>query len=259
MNPIEFARFAVVIPAYNEAATLRDIAIRSLRQLARVIVVDDGSTDGTAGALAGLPVTLLRNKENMGKAASLWRGMQYAMREETEAVITLDGDRQHDPEDIPRLIEAHRHNPRAIVIGARLHDKHKIPPARYYANRFANFWIAWAAGCPLADSQSGFRAYPTQLLSAVKVAHGKTAGFVFESEILIEAGRSGFPAMSVPIKAIYSSRSRPSHFREVTDIARIVRMVAWKLVSRGMYLPGLVRSLRGSVATQPITSRLERN
>lgn len=238
------ASLAVIIPAFNEAATVRDVASRALRHLARVIVVDDGSNDATAAMLDNLPVTLLRNAENQGKAAALWRGMQYALAQGIEAVVTLDADGQHEPEDITRLIGAHLGNPGAVIVGARLHDRAKIPIVRYCANRFANFWIAWAAGVPLADSQSGFRVYPAALLKNLDIAHDQLASFVFESEILIEAGRRGVPIITVPIRAIYSSHGRSSHFREVLDTARIVRMVARKLLSRGLYLNGLVRSLR---------------
>ena len=239
-------RLAAVIPAYNEVATIGDVAERTLALLRSVIVVDDGSTDGTAAALASLPVTLVRNPRNLGKAASLWRGIALALAEGVAAVVTLDADGQHRPEDIPRLLEAHRRDPAALVIGARLHDNSGIPSERYYANRFANFWIAWAAGQRMKDSQSGFRAYPASLLRALPARMGRAAGFVFESEVLIEAGRRGTRLEWVPIPAIYEARGRPSHFRPIVDVALITRMVAWKLLSRGFYLPGLIRSLRGA-------------
>ena len=85
-----------------------------------------------------------------------------------------------------------------MIIGARLWDKGKVPPLRYFGNRFANFWVAWAAGCSVSDSQSGFRLYPASLLRKVRVAHGPTARFAFESEILIEAGRAGVRSVAVP-------------------------------------------------------------
>jgi glycosyltransferase involved in cell wall biosynthesis len=237
-------RTAVVIAAYNEAGTIRDIAERTLRQSPWLIVVDDGSADGTPEAIAGLPLTLLRNAENSGKAASLWRGIQQAIGQGAEAVVTLDGDGQHSPEDIPRLLAAQARHRNAIVIGSRLHDKRNIPLDRYLANRVANFWIGWAAGQAIEDSQSGFRVYPAALFRAVKVRCDRSAGFVFESEILIESARRGTELVGVPVAAIYEARGRRSHFRPILDIARITRMVAWKLVSRGLDLPGLLRSLR---------------
>jgi glycosyltransferase involved in cell wall biosynthesis len=233
-----------VIPAYNEAATIRDVVERTLREVPRVIVVDDGSTDGTAQRLEGLRATLLRNARNAGKAASLARGIELALGESAAAIVTLDGDGQHRPEDIPRLLAAWQRSPEALVIGARLHEGAKIPADRYLANRFANFWIAWAAGQRIADSQSGFRVYPAALLRALRLPREGAPGFVFESEILIEAGRRGVRLVDVPIAAIYEPRGRRSHFRPVIDIALIVRMVAWKLVSRGLFLPGLIRSLK---------------
>jgi glycosyltransferase involved in cell wall biosynthesis len=237
---------AVVIPAYNEAATIRGVVERTLARIAHVIVVDDGSTDGTAATLAGLPVTLIRNPRNLGKAVSLWRGIAVALAEDAGAVVTLDGDGQHRPEDIPQLLAAHQREPDALVVGARLRDSAGIPAERYYANRFANFWIAWAAGQRVEDSQSGFRVYPATLLRALPPSIGHAASFVFESEVLIEAGRRGARLAWVPIPAIYEPRSRPSHFRPVVDFVLISRMVAWKLLSRGFYLRGLLRSLRGA-------------
>lgn len=209
-----------------------------------VIVVDDGSIDGTDAALVDLPVTLLRNETNCGKAASLVRGFAYALERGANAIVTIDGDAQHRPSDIPFLLSAYERHPGAVVIGSRLHEEQNIPADRYLANRFANFWIAWAAGHPIKDSQSGFRVYPAALLREIRLCHDRAAGFVFESEVLIEAGRRGYSLIPVPISAIYEPRGRRSHFRPIIDILRIVRMVAWKLISRGLYPQGLARSLR---------------
>lgn len=234
-------KVAVVIPAYNEAATIRDVAERARAQGVRVIIVDDGSKDATREQVAELDLDLVANPANMGKAASLRHGMELALARGYDAVITLDGDGQHAPEDIPRLIHAARQVPNSIVIAARLRNCENSPKARLFANRFADFWISWASGLWIKDTQSGFRLYPAEVLKKVNVRHSRERGFVFESEILIEAARAGFGFAAVPIAAVYRPGARPSHFRPVADIARIVRMVAWKLLSRGLYLNGLAR------------------
>lgn len=232
----------VVIPAFNEGATIREVARRSLAHCPEVVVVDDGSTDDTAAALAGLTVLLLRNPRNEGKAAALWRGIQYALAAGADAIITLDGDGQHRPEDIPRLLEAAARWPETIIIGSRMANAAAFPRKRLLANRTANFWISWASGYFIEDSQSGFRLYPAALLRDVEIAHDHAHGFVFESEVLIEAARRSVLSVPVAIEAIYARAARPSHFRSVVDVLRITRMVAWKLLSRGLYPQGFVRA-----------------
>ena len=238
----------VVIPAYNEAATIRDVAVRALAVLPRVIVVNDGSVDATGDALTGVAVVVLRNERNSGKAASLVRGFEYALAHGAEAVITLDADCQHRPEDIPLLIEAARHHRRHIVIAARLLAADDAPKSRWRANRVADFWIGWAAGHRIADSQSGFRLYPAELLKTLEIAHDHAHGFVFESEVLIEAARIGFLTVPVPVAALYPVAARASHFQPVRDIARITRMVAWRLLRSGLNPAGLVRSVAPTVS-----------
>jgi glycosyltransferase involved in cell wall biosynthesis len=235
---------ALVIPAYNEAASLRQVASAALTQHPWVIVVDDGSTDATAKCVADLPLTLLRLSNNQGKAQALWHGMEHALLRGATAVMTMDADGQHRAEDIPRLLAASHAHPDCLIIGSRMHDVSRFPTSRYRANRFANFWIAWAAGYPLNDSQSGFRVYPAALLRAYQEARRKAHGFVFESEIIIEAGRRGYATLAVPIPAIYIASPRQSHFRPVLDILRITRMVALKLLQRGLCPACLWRSLR---------------
>jgi glycosyltransferase involved in cell wall biosynthesis len=234
---------AVLIPAYNEAATIRDLVERVLKIVPEVVVVDDGSSDATAGELAGMPITVLRNERNLGKAASLWKGFEHALSRGAQRIVTLDGDGQHRPEDIARLLGVAHRFPGNIVIGSRLHDKKNFPAHRYYANQFARFFISWAAGYPIADTQSGFRVYPAALLTRLKRSDVPWNGFVFESEILIAAASRGVRSSAVAIPGLYPLQARPSHFRPVYDGARIVLMVAGQLLRRGLYPVGLWRSL----------------
>lgn len=231
--------YAAVIPAYNEAATIRQVVSSVLAHIPLVIVVDDGSSDGTAAALSGLPITLLCNDSNEGKAASLWRGVHAALERGVHGVITLDGDGQHLPEAIPRLIAAAQEHPGRIVIGARVvRDLSQVPLRRYYANKIANFWISWACGQSIADTQSGYRLYPVEVFAHLNIPHDRPHSFVFESEVLIEAARLGFSTWVVPVPAVYKRNGRLSHFKQI-DSLRISAMVARRLFSRALYLPGL--------------------
>ena len=235
--------YAVVIPAYNESSTIRQVVQKTLQHAPLVIVVDDGSSDDTAAQLEGLAVEVLRNETNMGKGGSIWRGLHHAINKGAEAVFTLDGDGQHDPNDIPDLLNEARINPHAMIIGARLLNRENAPKGRLFANNFADFWVSWAAGQFVQDSQSGFRLYPKSLIENVKVGTHRSRSFVFESEIAIEAGRRGHKIICYPIVSQYHENARPSHFNAGSDITKIVLMITWKLVSRGTYAHGLVRSL----------------
>jgi len=234
---------AVVIPAYNEAATLANIIGRARQHIATVIVVDDGSSDGTADQAEAAGAWVLRQPVNQGKGAALWRGMQEALARGANAVITLDADGQHCPEDIPKLLEVHGRQPHCLVIAARLEHRDRAPPLRRFANGMADFWVSWAAGCPIRDTQSGFRLYPAALLRKLPPLENQRRGFVFESELLIHAAHHGhYPAM-VKIATLYPSQGRPSHYRPWHDTLRIVAMVAWELIKQGLYPLGLLRSL----------------
>jgi glycosyltransferase involved in cell wall biosynthesis len=241
------ARLAIVIPAFDEAATIGAVVrgCLALPGRPRVIVVDDGSTDDTAVLAAEAGAELLPQGTNRGKGDSLRRGMRAALAGAAGWIVTLDADGQHRPEDIPRLVAAAATWPGHVVIGARRAAGFgQVPAARRIANRIADFWVSWAARRPVPDSQSGFRVYPGALAALLVHGGGRAERFAFESEALIEAGRRGFGFVAVPIPAIYDPALRPSHFRPVADIARIVRMVAGRLLARGMDPVGLWRSLR---------------
>ncbi len=236
-------KVAIIIPAYNEAATINDIVLRCLAITKNVFVIDDGSVDETLAIIQQTTAHLLINPANQGKAASMWRGMQAALENGAEFIITLDADGQHAPEDIPRILDAAKKNPEKIIIGSRMSEKSAFPKKRYYANSVANFFISWAAGYEIEDSQSGFRLYPASLVRKLKIPYDKSRSFVFESEALIEGARMGYTSIFVAIPALYQENARASHFRSVLDIVRITLMVAWKINSRFLYLPGLYRGV----------------
>jgi glycosyltransferase involved in cell wall biosynthesis len=234
----------IAIPAYQEGRTIRALAQDALALCPRVIVVDDGSDDGTQAQLQGLPVSLLVHPTNRGKAASLCTAFAHVLARNGRCVIALDGDGQHDIADAPGLLAAWQRHPERIVIGSRLHDRAQFPPSRYRANRFACFWISWAAGHPIADSQSGFRVYSQEVMRIALDGTVRGNRFTFESEILIEAARRGHATLAVAIPGRYPVYARASHFRPVIDILKIVAMVARRLLLGGMAPLGLWRSLK---------------
>jgi glycosyltransferase involved in cell wall biosynthesis len=239
--------FVAVIPAYQEAATIADVVarLRAAAPALPILVVDDGSTDDTVALAADAGAAVMRGGANEGKGAALRRGMRRALAMGAAQVVTLDGDGQHRPEDLPRLLALAA--PDRIVIGSRRGAAGQ-PAARRRANRVADFWISWAARHPVSDSQSGFRLYPAAALADLTRYEGRARGFSFESEILIDAARAGITTVSAEIPALYGQTlRRASHFRPVADIARIVIMVAGKLLARGMDPVGLWRSLRRPV------------
>ena len=142
------------------------------------------------------------------------------------------------------MLEAAAAYPGDIVIAARLQGRERMPRSRRFGNRQADFWISWASGYPIRDTQCGYRLYPAALLERLVVRDGRRNSFVFESEVLIEAARIGCYARSISIDTIYGRSPRVSHYRAAPDTMRIVLMVAGKLIERRLYLMGLLRSLR---------------
>lgn len=245
MTSINSLRWAVVIPAYNESKTILALLQEILQQQpTSIIVVNDASTDTTSELVASQPVTLIDHPENKGKAASLWTGFEKAFNEQVNFIITMDGDGQHKASDLPRFIQSYHDNinkqEKLIIIGSRKRNPKTQPFARYFANCFANFWISWAAGYRISDSQSGFRLYPVELLK--KMQHLKQSqGFVFESEVLIDAVKAGYYSSRVDIEAIYPEDRRSSHFKAYEDIKKITQMVTTKLLKNKMNLFGLLK------------------
>lgn len=233
-----------MIPAYNEAATIAEIVTRTRQQVPWVIVVDDGSHDASATLAEAAGAQVLRQRENQGKGAALWRGMGHALAQGATAVITLDADGQHQPEDISLLLQAHRQQPGHPIIAARLQQRATVPVARRFANWMADFWISWAAGCPILDTQSGFRLYPAVLLGQVTGPPFHGRGFGFEAILLMAAGQQRRYPRTVPIAALYPTQARPSYYRPWRDTWRITRLVAAALLRRGLYPLGLLRALR---------------
>lgn len=238
----------IVIPAFNEARTIAAVIAGALAQDPdRVIVVDDGSSDDTAARVQQAPdsrLELICHPTNLGKGFALATGIARALQAGAARIITLDADGQHSCSDIPRLEQAATLAPTALVIAARTHNREQAPPLRRFANETADFWISWACGQRIEDTQSGFRLYPAEVLAQLDLRPRLGQGFAAETALLIDAVNAGAAVRCVPIATRYSADARASHYRPWRDTWSIIRLVGSRLLRRGMYPSGLLRSLR---------------
>ena len=209
----------LVIPLYNHATTVREVAQRALAVHPQVLVVDDGSTDGGAGTLDGLPVTVVRHPCNLGKGAAILTAAREARRLGMTHIVTLDADGQHDPADFPRFREAIEAHPEAIVVGTRDFDTENVPGSSRFGRKFSNFWLRVQTGKSLGDTQSGFRAYPLMVLEQLRLGQRH---YSLEVEVLVKAAWAGIELREVPIFVYYPpAGERISHFRAFRDNFRL--------------------------------------
>ncbi|HEX5773441.1 MAG TPA: glycosyltransferase family 2 protein [Geomobilimonas sp.] len=179
-----------------------------------VLVVDDGSIDGTTASVAGLPVNLLRHRENRGKGAALRTGFAWALQHGFVGVITLDADGQHEPSAIPLLADTALRHDWDILLASRFVQFQEMAGLRRHWNRFGAWCMKKRTGFDIDDSQSGFRYYSARLLRAVTLVND---GYSLEMEILIKAWKAGLTIGSIPVPARVADGRATSHFRPVRD------------------------------------------
>ncbi|HLO27419.1 MAG TPA: glycosyltransferase family 2 protein [Geobacteraceae bacterium] len=204
----------VIIPAYNAEAAIADVAREALQAGFPLLVVDDGSTDGTAARLKGLPVNVISHRKNLGKGQALQTGFAWALEHGFAGAVTMDGDGQHDPTAIPLLAASAAERGSDILIASRAEQFRQMAGLRSSWNRFGSWCIEKRTGFDISDSQSGFRYYSARLLRGVKL---DAAGYDLEMEILLKAWRGGFRIDSIPVAARVADGRATSHFRAVRD------------------------------------------
>ncbi len=204
----------ILIPAYNAARTLRQVAVDALAQGLPVVVVDDGSHDGTASQVDGLPVTVIRHTANRGKGAALRTGFDWALANGYTGIITLDADGQHDPSAIPRLAAAAQVGGFGILLASRQSQFDQMAGLRKVWNRFGVWCLRTRTGFEISDSQSGFRYYRADLLRSVVL---EKDGYDLEMELLMKCWRAGFRIGSLPVPARVADGRATSHYRAVPD------------------------------------------
>ena len=211
---------AVVIPAYQAAATIAAVVSRTSRAVpgATVYVVDDGSTDGTSAAGRGQGATVLVHPRNRGKGAALATGLAAALEGGADAIITLDADGQHSPEEIPGLAAPVLVGEADLALGARARTG-AMPWGRRCTNWLSAALASRIGGVAVPDAQSGFRALSRAVAQAVRPGE---QGYDFETAFLLAALAQGFRVGFVPVSTVYEGR--PSHFRHWADTWRQARV-----------------------------------
>jgi glycosyltransferase involved in cell wall biosynthesis len=208
----ELTTCAVVIPCFNEGASIAALVAAARRQFSRVLVVDDGSTDDTAARAQSAGAQVVTHAKNLGKGAALRTGLSQARQQGFAWAFTLDGDGQHAPDEMPAFLECAGQTGALLVVGNRMPNAQAVPWLRRQVNRWMSRKLSQRAGCPLPDSQSGFRLIHLQTWSSLPL---KTERFEVESEMLLAFLAAEHPVSFVPIRVI--SRSRRSHIHPVAD------------------------------------------
>ena len=211
-------RIVCVVPALNAAPTIAGVVsgLRAVLPRAFVVVIDDGSSDGTCAAACDVADTTIRLEHNRGKGAALRSGFDVAVERGAEVVITIDADGQHDPRCAPALVDALANAD--LAIGARDRGSGRMPAGRRLTNHLSAAAVSHCIGRTVDDAQSGFRAIRSQLIAAVRPQGDR---YEFETEFLILAGRLGARITFVPIPTVYTTIVA-SQFRPVRDSMRIV-------------------------------------
>ncbi len=204
-----------VIPAYQESSAISEVVKLSKKYCECVIVVDDGSTDGTGDLATREGAKVVTHSRNRGKGAALRTGFQAAIKLGCEIVITLDGDLQHNPKSIPRFLKKIEEGAE-VVVGSRYKTSGETMPfARKLSNLFTTKTIRLLFGVPVTDSQSGYRAFTRRVLETISV---RDDGFAAETEMLIDAKRANFRISEIPIATTYGEEK--SKIRAHRDISK---------------------------------------
>lgn len=214
-------RVAIVIPAYQAAATLGAVVARAQAAVpdAGIIVVDDGSRDGTGDAGRGSGAVVVTHPRNRGKGVALRSGIAHACAEGAEVVVTIDADGQHPATEIPRLLQPIREGTADLVLGARARSS-SMPVSRRFTNWLSASLASRISGQPVRDAQTGFRAFSRAVAEQVRPLGDR---YEFEANFLLDALRAGYRVASVDVPTIYGA---PSHFRSFGDTWRMARAFA---------------------------------
>jgi dolichol-phosphate mannosyltransferase len=224
-------RVLVVLPTYNEAENIVDVLerVRKSAPDADVLVVDDGSPDGTADLAQHEAdrlgsVEIMRRPDKRGLGAAYCAGFTWGLDRGYDVLVSMDADLSHDPDVVPDLVEAIERGA-DLVIGSRWVRGGAVvdwPPARLAISRIGNWYSRTLLGLPLRDSTAGFRAYRSSLLRRIDVHGLRASGYAFQVETAYRSHQLGVPIVEIPIT-----------FHER---ARGVSKMSWRIVGEALTL-----------------------
>ncbi len=209
----------VLIPAYNESAHIATVVACAARYLP-VLVVDDGSKDDTAALAEASGATVIRQVPNQGKGAALANGFRRCLAEGCQAAVMLDGDGQHDPDEIPKFLARYGAGQTELIIGER--DFSRMPFPRSLSNPIGRLMFSWAVGQDIPDNQSGYRLVGRPLMELM--SDSKEKGFEFEVDMITLCLKHHLGLAWVPIRTIYAGEA--SHIRPLRHIREYFRIVS---------------------------------
>jgi len=232
-------KICVFMPAYNEERHIARVVGAAREHGLTTLVVDDASADATVERARAAGAEVVRHDRNRGKGAALATGFGWALEQGYAAAITLDGDGQHDPAEIPLFVDCAERTGADIVVGSRFLRRlsasrqrqagggdgglELMPPHRKLTNWFMSSVLSAMAGTRLTDTQSGFRLIRTDAWARLGLS---TDGFDTESEMLVRASRLGMLVREVPIRTIYGDEV--SSINPVRDTLRWIALL-WRL------------------------------
>lgn len=236
------------IPAYNEESKIHDLVKTTKKYVDEVIVCDDGSSDNTFDNAKSAGAILLKHENNRGKGEAFKSIFKYVKKSNADLIITIDGDGQFLPEEIPKLLSSIIENKSDIVIGYRFDDKSEIPSYRKFGNKVLDKMTNMASDLPFRDTQSGFRAYSKK---AIDIIEFKSSGFAVDAEILIDASKKGLKISEEKITVLYntggktSTKDPISHSAEV--VTSLIEIIAIRHPLTYLGIPGLLLTILGVV------------
>ena len=204
-----------LIPAFNEARTIAAVVEGVRAAVDRVIVVDDGSTDGTGDRAREAGAEVASHAANLGKGHAVRTGLARVFAGAFTHVLLLDGDLQHLPQEASSLLAEAAAGGADVVIGERRFERTRMPASRYHANRIGSRVLSWFVGIPVHDTQCGFRVFRVDALRPLRL---RATGYEIETEMLVKVRRRGGRVAAVPITAVYDGQR--SKLRPVRDTTR---------------------------------------